>query len=100
MAPTVWEFVKEQTSFGPDLIFLREKLDVWRACENRKKRVSHGESVRVGNSGRKQLQLRCCSVLFSNIFGALNRTKHWSEYTNHLYFELTLAVVLCVTDRC
>ena len=48
---TVREFVKEQTSLGPRTDFsVRNWMCGVSACENRKKHVSHTESVRVGSS--------------------------------------------------
>ena len=50
---TVGEFEKERTRLGPksDLFFgVRNWMCGVRACENMQKRVSHGETVRVGSS--------------------------------------------------
>ena len=51
---TVGEFEKERTRLGPksDFFFgVRNWMCGVRACENMQKRVSHGETVRVGSSG-------------------------------------------------
>ena len=47
---TVREFEKERTRLGPkSLLFFAWEIGA-RACENMQKRVSHGETVRVGRS--------------------------------------------------
>ena len=57
LAPyTVGEFAKEQTRLGPksDFFFsVRYWMCGVSACENMQKRVSHGETVRVGSSAAK-----------------------------------------------
>ena len=55
LAPyTFGEFAKEQTPLGPKSDFLffcgRNWMSGVNACENMQKRVSHGETVRVGSS--------------------------------------------------
>ena len=60
LAPyTVGEFAKEQTRLGPksDFFFsVRYWMCGVSACENMQKRVSHGETVRVGSSALMKLR--------------------------------------------
>src|SRR4029434_758779 len=58
LAPfTVREFEKERTRLGPKSVYsfgVRNWMCGVSACENMQKRVSHGETVRVGSSAIRE----------------------------------------------
>ena len=77
LAPyTVGEFAKEQTRLGPksDFFFsVRYWMCGVSACENMQKRVSHGETLRVGSSELLYIHITTNRGKYFLVFSQKNR---------------------------